>query len=109
MDLNYIGQDLLVDLRSNLPYLNDGNVKDVTALCLAEEAGELLGAYRRYSGRARRKGSLDDVRSEMADVLLNVAMLAHLLEIELEDAVESKLDIIYSRGWKENNAPVSGS
>ena len=100
MDLLEIARKLTADLDANRP---EQVTPDVTALCIAEEAGELIGAYRRYSGRARRAGSLDEVRLEMADVLINLGLLALELEINLDAAVEDKLRIIYSRGWGGNH------
>lgn len=80
-----------------------GDFLDIQALCIAEEAGELVGAYRRFSGKARRKGSLEDVRNEIADVLITTSIFARLLGIDIDAAVEDKLDIIYSRGWSEGD------
>src|SRR5881394_626832 len=37
---------------------------------VVEEAGELVGAYRRYAGFARRSGPWGDVEAEMADVII---------------------------------------
>ncbi len=75
---------------------------DIQALCVAEEAGEVVGAYRRFAGKARRKGTLEDVRSEIADVLITVSIFARLLGIDIDSAVEDKLAVIYSRGWSES-------
>lgn len=52
-------------------------------LCLAEEAGEFVGAYRRWSGQARRPGSVEDVRAELADVVLAAYVTAHEMGITL--------------------------
>ncbi|MGI8449400.1 MAG: hypothetical protein ACR2MP_19920, partial [Streptosporangiaceae bacterium] len=38
-------------------------------LCLAEETGAFVGAYRRWAGLARRTGPWDDVQAATADVL----------------------------------------
>src|SRR5271154_297529 len=103
MDLNKIAGDLIPDMKLHIPYLTDENILDIAALCIGEESGELLGAYRRYSGRARRNGSLDNVRMEMADVLINVGIMAECLGINLETVIEDKLKIVYSRGWKEES------
>jgi NTP pyrophosphatase (non-canonical NTP hydrolase) len=76
------------------------NQLDVQALCVAEEAGELVGAYRRWAGKARRPGSLEDVCQEVADVLIVTAVFAVRMGIDIDAAVEDKLKIIYSRGWR---------
>ncbi|MCO6011541.1 hypothetical protein NE236_41980 [Actinoallomurus purpureus] len=49
--------------------------------CLAEEAGEFVGAYRRWAGMARRRGPWDDVRMELADVVLTAHVAALVLDI----------------------------
>lgn len=105
MDLAEVASKLQTDLALNRrDGITDENATDVQALCVAEEAGELVGAYRRYTGRARRVGSREEVEHEIADVLIVTAVLAHLLDVDIDKAVASKLDIIYSRGWKEETA-----
>lgn len=84
--------------------LNDDNALDVQALCVAEEAGELVGAYRRYAGKARRSGTLEDVEHEIADVLIVTAIFAERMGIDIDKALADKLHIIWSRGWKEEAA-----
>lgn len=101
MDLAEAGRKLRADLALNCNWITDETIGDLTVISLGEEAGELLGAYRRYSGRARRNGSLEEVRLEMADVLLNLAILADVLGIDIEAALQDKLKIVYSRGWRE--------
>lgn len=78
-----------------------GNILDLQAICVAEEAGELLGAYRRWSGKARRKGSFEDVQQEIADVLIVTAVFAVRLGIDIDRVVEDKVKVIFSRGWSE--------
>jgi NTP pyrophosphatase (non-canonical NTP hydrolase) len=82
--------------------ITEDNALDIDAICIAEEAGELLGAYRRWAGKARRSGSFEDVRKEIADVLIVTAVFAADLGIDIDQAVQDKLEIIYSRGWKED-------
>ncbi len=69
-------------------------------LCLAEEAGEFVGAYRRWKGMARRDGTFDDVAAELADVVISAYICGDALDIDLDHAIEEKLKIIFSRGWK---------
>ena len=71
------------------------------ALVLAEEAGEFVGAVRRYYGAARRAGSLDDVRMEAADVVLAMFVAACEIGFDLTEAINEKLGAIYSRGWRD--------
>jgi NTP pyrophosphatase (non-canonical NTP hydrolase) len=127
-------------------------------LNLMEEAGEFIGAYRRWTGLARRPGTVQDVHAELADVLITAYVTAAelgltidppppvrpadplhavvgvfaavyqavrlfpeapidrlalgsvvsaaeqaaaALAFDLDDAVAAKLDVIFSRGWRE--------
>jgi len=119
MDLQEIARKLDVELvLHRREAFTDQRELDVQALCVAEEAGELLeavldavevtraagrltGAYRRYSGAARRTGTIREVADEIADVLIVTAGLAHRLGIDIDAAVQDKLRVIYARGWKE--------
>ena len=73
------------------------------ALCVAEEAGELVGAYRRWAGKARRTGTRRDLEDEVADVLIVTACFAERAGIDLNAALAAKLTVIYSRGWREED------
>lgn len=70
-------------------------------LALAEEVGEFVGAYRRYTGQARRTGTLDQVYSELADVVITAYVTAAEMGINLNTQIAKKLDIIMTRGWRE--------
>ncbi|WUI03098.1 hypothetical protein OHR68_15230 [Spirillospora sp. NBC_00431] len=75
-------------------------------LALAEEVGEFVGAYRRWAGMARRTGGFDDVRDELADVVMTAYVTAHVLEIDLDAAWRAKAEQIMTRGWRD--APDGG-
>ncbi len=70
-------------------------------LCLAEETGEFVGAYRRWAGLARRTGPWDDVPAELADVVIAAYTTADVLGIDLDAAWRAKARIILTRGWRE--------
>jgi NTP pyrophosphatase (non-canonical NTP hydrolase) len=70
-------------------------------LCLAEEAWEFVAAYRRATGMARRHGSMTEVETELADVVITAYVTAHVLGIDLTDAITNKLTVIFTRGWKQ--------
>jgi NTP pyrophosphatase (non-canonical NTP hydrolase) len=70
-------------------------------LCLAEEVGEFVAAYRRAQGMARRPGPMADVEAELADVVITAYVTAHVLNIDLMDAIDNKLTIIFTRGWRD--------
>jgi NTP pyrophosphatase (non-canonical NTP hydrolase) len=102
-DLREIARALEPELRANRrPAITDVNALDVQALCIAEEAGELVGAYRRWAGKARRTGTLRELEDELADVLITTAVFAHRAGIDLDAAVAAKLAIIYARGWRQD-------
>ena len=103
-DLRQIARHLDARLRANKrPAITDANALDVQALCVAEEAGELVGAYRRWAGKARRTGTRRDLEDEVADVLIVTACFAERAGIDLNAAIAAKLTVIYSRGWREED------
>jgi NTP pyrophosphatase (non-canonical NTP hydrolase) len=80
--------------------ITEENQLDVQALCVAEEAGELVGAYRRWAGKARRPGTFEEMCLEVADVLIVTGVFAIRAGIDIDAALSGKLEIIYSRGWQ---------
>jgi NTP pyrophosphatase (non-canonical NTP hydrolase) len=101
-DLREIARRLERDLRGHRrPAITDANHLDVQALCIAEEAGELVGAYRRWAGKARRTGTRAELEDEVADVLIVTAVFAERAGIDLNTAIARKLAVIYSRGWQQ--------
>lgn len=52
-------------------------------LALMEEAGEVVGAYRRSTGRARRSGTPKDFHHELADLVITAHITAIVLGYEL--------------------------
>lgn len=74
-------------------------------MCLAEEAGEFVGAYRRWAGMARRSGPWDDVKAELADVVITAYVTAQVLGIDLDEAIRVKSGKVFSRGWRDKVVP----
>lgn len=72
------------------------------ALCLAEEAGEVIGAYRRYTGQARRSGTREELEDELTDLILNAFGLAYLLDADPDVFMERKLGVQFERFWNES-------
>jgi len=78
---------------------------------IGEEAGEALGAYRRWRGFARRAGTSQEVYDELADVLIvTMVGILHYAEVQghilgtgdgtvIEEVLARKLNKIFSRGW----------
>jgi NTP pyrophosphatase (non-canonical NTP hydrolase) len=70
-------------------------------LGLAEEAGEFVGAYRRWSGQARRSGTAEEMYEELADVIITAFVTACELGVDIDAVIASKLRKIHTRGWRE--------
>jgi NTP pyrophosphatase (non-canonical NTP hydrolase) len=76
-------------------YHDSGSVRQ--ALALAEEVGECIQAFRRWRGDARRNGPLEDVVTELADVIITAAVFAHELGIDLDVAVLARYQAVLAR------------
>lgn len=72
-------------------------------LDVAEEAGEFVGAFRRYSGLARRPGTVEELEDEWADVIIAAFSAAKFLGINPVHAIERKAAKVLSRGYKEGS------
>jgi NTP pyrophosphatase (non-canonical NTP hydrolase) len=70
-------------------------------LALAEECGEFVGAYRRWSGQARRTGTAGEMSAELADVVITAFVAAEVLDVDLERALAEKANVVLTRGWRE--------
>jgi NTP pyrophosphatase (non-canonical NTP hydrolase) len=71
------------------------------ALALAEEAGEFVGAFRRFKGLARRPGNFAAMAEELADVVITAFVTAITLDINLPTEINYKLSTLYRRGWRQ--------
>ncbi|GAA1534892.1 hypothetical protein GCM10009678_16550 [Actinomadura kijaniata] len=96
-----LGAVIAERLRAHFP---PDNERDRQVMALAEEVGEFVGAYRRWSGNARRTGSFDEVRDELADVVITAYVTAAVLDIDLDEAVGAKAAKIFTRGWRDEPA-----
>lgn len=77
-------------------------------IATAEEAGELLKAWRRYQGYARRAGELDDVLNEVADVVIAAALTAWSLNVDLNELIDIAFDKIFSRPFATDELSPTG-
>ena len=68
---------------------------------VAEEAGEVVGAYNRFTGTSRRTGTEDELAKELADTVFTAYMAADVLGIDLQKALDEKYAILTTRGWKQ--------
>lgn len=75
---------------------------DRQAIALGEEVGEFLGAYRRWRGQARRTGAVEEVITELADVVITAFVTAEEYGWDLDQAIRDKVGHIMTRGWREN-------
>lgn len=102
VNLRDIAWQLAQDLRANRrPGITNAGQLDVQALCVAEEAGELIGAHRRSTGKACCSGTLRELENEVADVLIETAVFAERDGIDIIAAVARKLAVIYSCSWRK--------
>lgn len=66
-------------------------------LAVAEEAGEFVGAYRRWIGEARRSGTFAEVEDELADVILAAWSTAVSLHMDLPAVLVRKGRVVLDR------------
>ncbi len=78
-------------------------------LALAEEVGEFVGAYRRWSGQARRTGTAEDMWEELADVIITAFVTAQELGIDINAVIAAKLHKVHTRGWRDTTTPATAS
>lgn len=88
-------------IRAHFPDRSPERDRDLQVIALAEECGEFIGAYRRWTGQARRTGPFADVRAELADVVITAYVVAVKLGVDLDAAVQDKAQTIFSRPWKD--------
>lgn len=66
------------------------------AIHLQRESAELISDV--------EKGDLQQAKLELADCFLLISAVAHLLEIDLEEAIEDKMKINRLRKWNKPDA-----
>ena len=69
------------------------------ALKLAEEAGEAIKAFNRYSGLSRRSGTAEELAQELCDTILAAFILAEKQGLTLE--FDKGYAHIMTRGFRE--------
>ena len=99
LDLSRAACEIVHNLRDNGFTLEEQ--PDRQALALAEEAGEFVGAYRRWRGLARRTDTETHVIEELADVVITAYVTAAERGWPLERYIKDKLGVIMTRGWRE--------
>jgi len=105
-DLQEFAETVVKHLRE---HFSADSLRTQQVMCLAEETGEFVGAYRRWAGLARRSGDWDDVEAELADVVITAYVTADLLGIDLDAAWRAKAEIVMTRGWRDTASTDSRS
>jgi NTP pyrophosphatase (non-canonical NTP hydrolase) len=80
----------LIEFRDQRNWKQFHNPKDL-AISLVLEAGELLEIFQWKSSEQAVREKSDDIKEEMADVLMYLLLLANELGIDLEQAVIDKI------------------
>ena len=44
---------------------------------------------------------MEDLQAELADVVITAYTIAVLLDFDLDEAMYKKLEIVFSRGWRQ--------
>lgn len=97
MKLENVARFLMQACREN----DAGGTEQSQIMALAEEAGEFVGAMRRWRGMARRHGTEQEAQDELADVVLCAYAMADVMGWDMDTLLAAKLDKILNRGWKE--------
>jgi len=80
---------------------NAGGTEQAQCMAISEEAGEFIGAMRRWRGMARRTGTEDEAKKELADLVITAYGMADVMGWNLDALIEAKAEIILTRGWKQ--------
>ena len=98
MDLNDI-KDSINDIAKDKKWYSEESNKPQTprnlAISITLEAAELLECFQ-WSDEAE----IEQVKDELADIVIFAAQLSNIMKIDLSKAVERKLQIDKQRGWK---------
>lgn len=101
-DLKMWSSLLIHELRKAGIYDNDPQAEgNRQLLALAAETGEVVGAYTRYTGQARRSGSKEDFEDELADLIITAFATAYVAGSDPDVFIDRKLRKIFERGWKQ--------
>ena len=78
-----------------------GGTEQSQLMAVAEEAGEFIGAMRRWRGMARRTGTEEEAQKELADLAITCYAMADVMGWDLDRLISVKAETILNRGWKE--------
>jgi NTP pyrophosphatase (non-canonical NTP hydrolase) len=80
----------VVEFRDERDWKQFHNIKDL-AISLTLESSELLENFQWKSNEASLKENIDNIKDELADVLIYAMLIAHDLDINIENIVLNKL------------------
>lgn len=80
----------IIQFRDERNWQQYNNPKDL-AISITIEASELLELFQWETSDSAVEGSIDDIKDELADILIYALTLAHDLEINVEQAVLNKM------------------
>lgn len=83
-------QDKAIKFRDERGWKKYHNPKDL-AISLSLEASELLENFQWKSSKEAIAKNMENIKDEMADVLIYLLMLSNELDVDLEKVVEFKL------------------
>ncbi|MCA1062098.1 nucleotide pyrophosphohydrolase [Rossellomorea sp. AcN35-11] len=83
--------DKVIEFRDERNWSANHNEKDL-AISISLEANELLENFQWKTSREAVETARQDIKEEMADVLIYLIQLADKMDVELEDEVYKKLE-----------------
>jgi NTP pyrophosphatase (non-canonical NTP hydrolase) len=93
-------EDLAEEIRVHAAQgASDQEWMDAQAMCVAEEAGEFIKAYRKWRGFARTAGSVNDVHEELADVIIASLLMFSVMNYDAQRHIKDKLYQVITRGY----------
>ncbi|WP_445662335.1 nucleotide pyrophosphohydrolase [Bacillus sp. FSL W8-1127] len=83
-------QQKIIEFRDARNWSQFHNPKDL-AISLSLEAGELLENFQWKSSEEAVEVNFENIKDEIADVVIYALLLSHELEIDLEEAIKEKI------------------
>lgn len=83
--------DKIITFRDERNWLLFHNPKDL-AISLSLEAGELLENFQWRTNEQAIAENRENIRDEMADVAIYLILLADILDIDMKEAIQAKME-----------------
>ena len=81
----------IIEFRDDRNWAQFHNPKDL-AISISIESSELLELFQWNNSKETVENNLQDLQDELADIMIYCILMADKLDIDLEKAVEQKLD-----------------